>query len=220
VAHNGTVAAVQCVDRDAAPRARDTAQAVFDELNAELSAWSDDSALARVNRAAGAPEPVPVPPAFATVLRFALSVADESGGAFNPLIGPIMRAWGFNGADARPAPPAAAELRAAAALADWRTVQFVSRADGSTLRLPVAGMRLDLGAVAKGYAVDLAWECLRAAGHTNLLVDLGGNLRALGEAAPGRGGWRTGVRNPFEAGTLIASFPDARRRGGRHLRQL
>ena len=202
----GTVAAVQCADHAAAPQARDIAQTAFDGLNTELSAWSSDSVLMKVNRAAGSSEPVPVSSSFETVLRFALAVSGESDGAFNPLIGPVMRAWGFNGAASRPTPPDAAELRAAAALADWRTVELVSRANGAALRLPAAGMQLDLGAIAKGYAVDLAWERLKAAGHTNLLIDLGGNLRSIGEAAPGRNGWRTGVRNPFEQGTLIGSF--------------
>lgn len=202
----GTVAAVQCATPTDAPQSRDLAQAAFDEINTELSAWSSDSVLMNVNRAAGTSEPIPIPPDFNTVLRFALSVSAESDGAFNPLIGPVMHAWGFNGADTRPSPPEAVELRAATALTDWRAIQFVTLTNGTALRLPIASMQLDLGAVAKGYAVDLAWERLTAAGHTNLLIDLGGNLRAIGEAAPGRKGWRTGVRNPFEEGTLISMF--------------
>jgi len=201
----GTFAAVQCVDRAAAPQARDIAQAAFDGLDAELSVWNPGTALSAVNRAAGSPEAVPISAPFAAVLRAALDTADESGGAFNPLIGPVMRAWGFNGADSRPAPPEPAELAAALALTDWRKVAFTPAPTNATLRLPTAGMRLDLGAAAKGYAVDFAWQRLAAAGHTNLLVDLGGNLRALGEAAPGRGGWRTGVRNPFAPG-ILATF--------------
>jgi thiamine biosynthesis lipoprotein len=66
-------------------------------------------------------------------------------------------------------------------------------------------MQLDLGAIAKGYAVDQAWNRLKAAGLTNVLIDLGGNLRSIGEAAPGRGGWRVGVRNPFDD-SLVARF--------------
>jgi len=202
----GTVAAVQCADHSAAPQARDLAQAAFDDLDRELSAWKNDSALAAVNDAAGTGQPVSVSPAFATVLRTALAFSKESDGAFNPLIGPIMRAWGFNGADPRPSPPGEAELKAAAALADWRAIDLTSAPTSATVRLPTAGMRLDLGAIAKGYAVDLAWQRLKAAGHTNLLVDLGGNLRAIGEAAPGRGGWRTGVRNPFAENALVGMF--------------
>jgi len=203
----GTFAAVQCADHAAAPQARDIAQTVFDELNADLSVWKPDSPISAINRAAGTPDALPVSPAFTTVLRAALDTAARSDGAFNPLIGPVMRVWGFNGANARPAPPGPAELAEALALTDWRSVAFTPTPTGATVRLPRAGMRLDLGAAAKGYAVDVAWQRLIAAGHTNLLVDLGGNLRALGEAARGRGGWRTGVRNPFgDASAILATF--------------
>ena len=202
----GTVAAVQCANHAAAPQARDIAQTAFEDLDRELSAWKSDSVLMAVNRAAGGAEPVPISRSFDTLLRFSLTVCEESDGAFNPLIGPVMRVWGFNGAAARTTPPGADELRAAAALADWRSVEFVALTNGTAVRLRTPGMQLDLGAIAKGYAVDIAWERLTAAGHTNLLIDLGGNLRVIGEAAPGRGGWRTGVRNPFEGGGLIGKF--------------
>ena len=202
----GTVAAVQCANHAAAPQARDITQTAFDDLDRDLSAWKGESVLMAVNRAAGTADPVPIPPAFDTVLRFALAICKESDGAFNPLIGPVMRVWGFNGSAARQSPPADAELLAAAALADWRSIEFVALTNGTAVRLQKPGMQLDLGAIAKGYAVDVAWERLKAAGHTNLLVDLGGNLRVIGEAAPGRGGWRTGVRNPFAEGDLIGKF--------------
>lgn len=201
----GTFAAVQTTVPADDPRARDIAQTVFTGLENELSAWRDDSALAAVNRNAGAAA-VAVSPAFADVLRFSLAVCDESGGALNPLVGPVMSLWGFNGATARLSPPASDEIQAALALTDWRGVEQCGTGTGACVRLPKAGMRLDLGAVAKGCAVDIAWSRLVAAGCTNLLIDLGGNLRAIGEAAPGRGGWRTGVRNPFAKDSLIGRF--------------
>jgi thiamine biosynthesis lipoprotein len=202
----GTVAAVQCADHAAAPQARDLAQTAFDELDRELSAWKNDSALASVNQAAGASPAVAVSPRFAKVLGCALDIANASDGAFNPLIGPVMRAWGFGGSAPRPSVPDADELNAARALSDWRKVEFAPTATGADVRLLMPGMRLDLGAIAKGYAVDLAWERLAQAGHTNLLVDLGGNLRAIGEAVPRRGGWRIGVRNPFKENEIIGFF--------------
>ncbi len=202
----GTVAAVQCADHAAAPQVRDRAQAAFEGLERELSAWRDDSTLAAVNRGTGTDHSVPVSTNFAAVLRSALGICQESGGAFNPLIGPAMRAWGFNGAAPRPSRPSDDELKAAIALADWRTVQLAFQSGGSTVYLPTSGMQLDLGAIAKGYAVDLAWNSLKAQGCDNVLIDLGGNLRAIGEAAPGRGGWRTGVRNPFADNALIGMF--------------
>ncbi|MEI7902488.1 MAG: FAD:protein FMN transferase, partial [bacterium] len=202
----GTVAAVQCVDRAAAPKARGIAQAAFDNLDRELSAWKSDSLLATVNQAAGTGNTVALSPTFANVLAFALETAKESDGAFNPLIGPVMRAWGFNGADPRPARPDPEELNAAKAVSDWRKVEFSMTPSGADVRLLTPGMKLDLGAIAKGFAVDIAWERLMAAGHTNLLIDLGGNLRAIGEAAPRRGGWRVGVRNPFKEKEIIGFF--------------
>jgi thiamine biosynthesis lipoprotein len=65
-------------------------------------------------------------------------------------------------------------------------------------------MQLDFGAIAKGYAVDQVWQTARERGLSNALIDLGGNLRAMGEAKPGRGGWLTGVRDPFTDSRLIA----------------
>jgi len=198
----GTVAAVQCVDAEAAPQARDTTQATFERLNALLSIWREDSEVSAINRAAGTGASVAVSPEVAEVLKAALELCDKSDGAFNPLVGPVMKAWGFNAADARPALPDAAVLREAVALTDWRHVVL----DSNTILLPKTGMSLDLGAIAKGYAVDVAYDALKAEGHTNLLIDLGGDLRAMGEAAPGRGGWRTGIRNPFRRGENIAQF--------------
>ena len=201
----GTVAAVQCADHPSAPRAREIAQQAFDELDRELSAWKPDSTLSAVNHAAGTDTAVPVSETFAAVFETSLQFCKESEGAFNPLIGPVMRAWGFNGAASRPSPPEPSELRAAAALADWRNIEIQPRTNGAAVRLTAAGMQLDFGAIAKGYAVDLAWARLKAENLSNLLIDLGGNLRAIGEAAPGRGGWRTGIRNPFDD-SLLALF--------------
>ncbi|HPB10517.1 MAG TPA: FAD:protein FMN transferase [Kiritimatiellia bacterium] len=201
----GTVAAVQCADAAAAPHVRDLAQRTFQSLDNDLSAWNPASTLCAVNAAAGTPRPVAVPPDFAAVLQAALGFCADSEGAFNPLIGPVMQAWGFNGGALHPVCPAAEDLVALLARTHWHDIHLTTGAQ-ATVRLALPGMQLDFGAIAKGYAVDLAWERLKAAGHTNLLIDLGGNLRALGEAAPGRGGWRTGVRNPFQAHALAGKF--------------
>ena len=201
----GTIAAVQCVDAAAAPHARDLAQDIFSALDAELSTWRADSALSTINRAAGTGEHSPAPADLTQILHAALALCNASDGAFNPLIGPVMKVWGFNGAASRPALPDTATLHAAVALTDWRQIDFTEN-ESHTIRLQQPGMALDLGAIAKGYAVDAAYDALKAAGYANILVDLGGNLRALGEAAPGRGGWRTGIRDPFRGGALVAQF--------------
>lgn len=202
----GTVAAVQCADHASAAHVRDTASAVFDEVNREFSVWRDDSVLSGINRAAGTAQYVAVPSTLAKVLETALRFCDASNGAFNPLIGPAMRLWGFNGAMQNFQTPTDAAVNLAAALADRDALEIISDAGETRVRLNKTGMLLDLGGIAKGYAVDLAWDRLKASGQNNTLFDLGGNLRAIGEAAPGRGGWRTGVRNPFEPEGLLGIF--------------
>jgi thiamine biosynthesis lipoprotein len=201
----GTVAAVQCpdpsVDLDSLHQ---TAESIYGLVTEEFSAWSATNMLARVNAAAGSGSPVPVTPAFAGLLARALSVSRLSDGAFNPLIGPVMSLWGFNRSGATPSVPSAGTLAAAVARSDWRLARVTS--DPPSVLLPAAGMKLDFGGIAKGYAVDRVWEAFREHGVTNALIDLGGNLRCLGEAAPGRGGWRTGIRNPFGGAEPITTF--------------
>jgi len=117
-----------------------------------------------------------------------------------------MRLWGFNGSSKKFNPPDSDALMTAMGLADCGAIGIVTDSTGAGVRLAKPGMSLDLGGIAKGYAVDVAWSRLKGDGHINTLVDLGGNLRAIGEAVPGRGGWRTGVRNPFEPEGLLGIF--------------
>lgn len=202
----GTIAAVQAQPMEEAQRARDLIQPVFLHINTLFSTWQEQTELSSINGAAGSGKPAELSPELQTVLGSALALARESDGAFNPLVGSLLAVWGFANEGAVPAPPSQEALLAAQRLADWRIIQFNPEATPPTLYLPRAGMKLDLGAIAKGYAVDVAYDKLTAAGFTNILIDLGGNLRAMGEAAPGRGGWRTGIRNPFVEGDCAAQF--------------
>jgi thiamine biosynthesis lipoprotein len=202
----GTVAAVQAQTDEEAKQARDRVQPLFETINAHFSTWQENTEVSAVNRAAGGGVPTPLSPDVATVVAASLKIAHESDGAFNPLVGSLMAAWGFMDDTAPPAPPAQKILDKAMRLADWRAIQFHGETTPATLYLPTAGMKLDFGAIAKGYAVDIAYDTLSRNGYTNLLIDLGGNLRAIGEAAPGRGGWRTGIRNPFIEGICLAQF--------------
>ena len=190
----GTVAAVQSPDRGTARRAKEICSRIYAEADEVFSAWRSDSELARVNGSAGIHETILLSPPLDRLLRTAFSLCRESGGAFNPLLGPVMEAWGFNGAAPAVSEPSVAALEAALARVEWRGVSFPV---SGGIRLPRAGMKLDLGGIAKGACVDAAWQALREAGFHNVLIDLGGNLRALGGSTPGRDGWRTAVRDPF-----------------------
>ena len=198
-----TIAAVStpAANADDLPAMRAPVQAAFADIETHFSIFRPDSDLSRANHATGNGEFVSLSPEVAHVLRVALRLSRDSGGVFDPTIGPLMAAWGFRGGSVRKE-PTAEELAAARALVGWTNVIWDAMSS-NRVRLALTGMRLDLGGIAKGYAVDVGYDRLCLAGYTNFLVDLGGNLRAHGEAAAGRGGWRTGVRNPFANDELL-----------------
>ncbi|HRA76750.1 MAG TPA: FAD:protein FMN transferase, partial [Propionicimonas sp.] len=113
----------------------------------------------------------------------------------------VVKAWRIGFADARV--PAAAEVAALLELTDPDDVDLDDDSRSVWLRRP--GMRLDLGAIAKGHAADRAAALYRAHGVTDGLVDLGGNVVALGRAGDGRP-WRVGVQSPSAARGVTLGF--------------
>ena len=202
----GTVAAIQSTDLGTAQKLRKIAKVEFTAVEIEFSAWSANSTLSKINNNAGKESAVEVSSGFTNILAISTRINLESGGAFNPLLGPVLKAWGFNGAASPSSVPTKTDLEKVLVLTDPGKIISSSIKGTNTLRLAEAGMQLDLGAIAKGYAVDRVWEEARESKLTNALIDLGGNLRVLGEAKPGRGGWLIGVKDPFNKTRTIASI--------------
>jgi thiamine biosynthesis lipoprotein len=125
-----------------------------------------------------------------------------SEGAFDITVEPLMRAWGFLGG--RPHVPTADEASAAFRRVGARQVHFDSTA--RTLRFDNDQVRIDLGGIAKGYAVDVAADSLVARGVKDALVDLSGNMFALG-SPPGVDHWRIGIRDPRDRMPYFARLP-------------
>lgn len=188
----GTYVNVTLVTADSVAAARDAAAAlgVFRRVDSLMSNWTTTSEVARLNREAGERE-VTVHPEVASVLAFALELYPASARTFDVTIEPLVRAWGFLGG--RPRVPADSEAAAAYRRVGAGQVWF----DPATraLRFANPGVRVDLGGIAKGWAVDAAAETLRARGVRDALVDLTGNMAALGRPA-GAAGWRIGIRDP------------------------
>lgn len=154
------------------------------------AAPSFESDLGRINRNAGR-EAVRVPEDLIAVLEKALYYAERSDGAFDPTVGPLVKLWGIGTEAARV--PGEDEIRAALSLVNWRDV-LINRNEGTVfLRKP--GMALDLGAIAKGYAADEAAALIKKSGLRRGIIDLGGNIFALGERRGNRP-WRIGVQDP------------------------
>jgi thiamine biosynthesis lipoprotein len=177
-----------------------TARVIFAELNDALTNYRPDSEISRLNKLAGG-EPLAMSPHAIAVLALSRRYAEASGGAFDPTIAPVVLLWGFSGGRKPERVPAADRLDAARSLTGYQFLQV----SNNTARLSRPGMKLDLGGIAKGYAVDVAYERIRALGVADVLVDLGGNIRCCGSGRRGRA-WTVAVRNPFDAGRHLGTL--------------
>ncbi len=198
----GTWAALTLVTADSAAVADLARDALleFHRVDSLMTNWTDISEVARLNREATA-GPVAVQPEVAEVLRTAARIGHDSGGAFDLSVEPLVRLWGFLGGT--PQVPDSAAIDEARRLVGWNHVQVDTVA--GTLALSQPGVRIDLGGIAKGYGVDLVAARLQAAGVRDALIDLSGNMMALG-APPGRSAWTIGIRDPADAERHLATL--------------
>ncbi len=157
-------------------------------LEAQLSLFRPTSEIAQVNRYA-AERPVRVSPPTFALLRRAWSLWSQTGGAFDPTVGPLLKAWGFlGGGGGMPAPSAVAQARGCVGMS-----RVVLDPENQTVRFERPGMLLDLGAIGKGYAIDCAVECLREAGVTSALIHAGtSSVYGLGRMPDGQP-WKTAI---------------------------
>lgn len=195
----GTVVTLRLYAADGEPAdlegPADLAVAEIDRISGLMSSYEPDSQLSRFN-AAGPGQQVAVDPETRQVVERSLHWAAHSHGAFDPTVGPLSRLWGFPEALE---PPAAAAIEEALERVGWTGALNTAPAGLSWER---AGGMLDLGAAAKGYAVDRAVDRLRAAGVACGLVEAGGDFRYWG-AKPDGGAWKFGIKHPRQRGKLI-----------------
>jgi len=156
-----------------------------------MSYHRPDSELARVN-AEAYDHPVQVSEPMMVVLRKALEVSQLSEGSFDVTVGPLMDLW--KAAGQAGVQPTDAELSQARARVGWDKVSLDP--NQRTVRFKVQGMKIDLGGIAKGYAVDRSVEILKEQGALGGMVDLGGNIRCFGRPPQGKDFWRIGVQDP------------------------
>jgi thiamine biosynthesis lipoprotein len=176
---------------DATKRALEEALDEVDRIDRLASSYKADSALSRLN-AAPAGTPVRVDPELFGLIAEALKYSADSGGAFDVTVGPLMKAWGFFEGDARV--PSKTELAAARQRVGYRHVSLDTGAQ--TLRVDRPGVEIDLGAIAKGYAVDRAARVLATRGIAAALVNAGGSTIVVSGAPPGKPAWDVPVQDP------------------------
>jgi thiamine biosynthesis lipoprotein len=177
--------------RGTAQRCIEAAFDVQNRIESLMSDYRDDSELTKVNRCA-AQEPVPVSVMTFEVLRQAVLFYQLSDGAFDVTVGPLVDLWRRAGqTNVPPAPEALAEARRKVG-----SDKLILDDKNRTVRFAVAGMRVDLGGIGKGYAVDKAIEAMQKRGALGGLVDLGGNIRCFGQPPQGQETWRIGLQDP------------------------
>ncbi len=160
------------------------------EIDRQMSNWRDDSVLAAFD-AHASDAPFPAPRMLLEVLDLARDVSARSGGAFDVTVAPLVDAWGF-GRRPRDTPPTDDELAAVRAQVGWSRL-YIDLSAG-TLRKDHPALRINVSAIAPGYAADVLSDRLVALGFPRHLVDVGGEFRARGLGPSGP--WILGIERP------------------------
>ncbi len=163
----------------------------FDRLDAMMSVWKDGSDIVRLNAAAGA-RAVPVSAETREVLHIARQISDQTGGTFDVTFGALSGLWKFDNQDKDDSIPDHREVEKRLTLIDYRDLIVDDQA--GTAMLKRTGMRVNLGGIGKGYAVDRAVDILRRSGQLYFMIQAGGDMYVAGSR--GERPWRVGIRDP------------------------
>jgi thiamine biosynthesis lipoprotein len=177
---------------------------VIDLLEAQLTVYCDDSEVSRLNESAHR-GPIEVERGLFDLLETAVAISRETDGAYDVTAGALSEAWGFVKGPKRV--PSETELADARARTGWQ--HLVLDPERGTVAFDREGVRINLGSIGKGYAIDRAVDVIRA--HwwpTSALVHGGkSSLYALGSAPGAFGGrWEIALRNPFDPESSLGTF--------------
>lgn len=180
-------------EKDAAKKVIDLAFNRIDEIEDLMSTYKEDSELSILNRRAFE-EFMPLTEETFIVVKKAIEFSRLSRGAFDITCMPLYKLWRDAGKSERL--PTNEELKKALSVVGYKKINL--DAEKQALSFQQKGMELDVGGIAKGYAVDEAVKVLKGHGIERALVDAGGDLYALG-TKPGGEPWRIGIQDPYHA---------------------
>lgn len=196
----GTIGEIQVVHDDEA-RAYQVLEMAFEELNrieARLTYFSEDSDIGRINRFA-VTRSVGVPRETADLISKALHWSDVTGGFFEPGLGKVSALWDVKH---RSEPPPDDQWIRFADRHFSKKIVLSHEKNISQIRLLADDVKIDLGGIGKGYAADRIIQILREEGMDQALVNLGGDIAAIGGRSESEG-WRIGVKNPAAPHDII-----------------
>ncbi len=189
------------VDAATAEKTVSVLEESFSNVNDNWHAWQP-STLTRINEAIAKGEEITIQPDVAAVIDEAARYAKASQHLFNPAAGKLFELWGYhqdNWFESRP-PPAQEDINNWLAAAPSMDAIHI---ENNVLRSDNPMVKLGFGGFAKGTAVDTAIEALKQQGIENAIINIGGDLRAIG--SHGDRPWRIGIRHPRQEGKMLAS---------------
>jgi FAD:protein FMN transferase len=184
-----------------APAIRAAMMTRLNELEAQMSTWRTNSVISRFNHSIDT-NWFEIPVDMLAVVRASEGVSAKTGGAFDITVLPLVDLWGFGPDKQVPTELDVAQIDAAKRLVGMELLE--SRLSPPAIRKHVPGLKIDLSAIAKGYAVDELAKVLDGYNLVHYLVEIGGELKSRGESPKGRP-WRVGVERPEPGKSEIAS---------------
>jgi thiamine biosynthesis lipoprotein len=190
------------VDTARAEQASRALEQAFTQMHSDWHAWQP-GALQQLNRGLAEHGQASVDPTLAGLIQEANRLSTLSNGRFNPVIGKLVSLWGFHDDEPPQGPPPAADrIRQ---LVEQAPASTDVQVDGRQISSRNPAVRYDLGAFAKGHAIDRGIEQLKELGIRHAIINAGGDLRAIGRH--GERPWRIGIRDPRKPGVLTSIEP-------------
>ncbi|GIO37938.1 FAD:protein FMN transferase [Paenibacillus antibioticophila] len=185
-----TVVTIKIYDNHATTKNFEELEDLMKDIDYKINRSNEDSEIYAVNANAGI-APVKVSQETFDLVKIAVDYAKQTNGLLDPSIGPLVSLWNIGHEDAHV--PPAEDIAAAQKLIDYRKVEL--NEDTLEIYLQDKGMDLDLGSYGKGYAADLIYDKLKEQGFDSAIIDLGGNVFAMG-SKPGNLEWTVGIQDP------------------------
>lgn len=194
------ISAAGPISKEAKIAAIDKAFERIRQIERLMSFYDSRSDVSNINNFADI-RPIEVSDDTIKVLKRADEINKITGGAFDITVAPLVELWGFGPGGARLKIPAERDIKEALKLvgADNLKIDYARK----TVRFMRRGMKIDLGGIAAGYAVDCAIESLKENGIKNAMVNIGGEVSCIGTSGPGRS-WRIGIQHPRVKSELLA----------------
>ncbi|MEA3328747.1 MAG: FAD:protein FMN transferase [Candidatus Omnitrophota bacterium] len=202
----GTVVEISVAEGDKKPeqikRAVDKAFEEMDSINKLMSIYRTDSQLSEINRS-GKGQMAVVSDELLEVIKKSIWISRLSSGAFDVTLGPVIELWGFGQKGRIENLPSLEQIDKALSMVGYHSI--IIDDEEKKIGFAKEGMRIDLGAVAKGYAVDKAIKALKSEGINNALVNAGGDICCLGLNAK-RMPWIIGIKDPRHFSRIITTL--------------